>query len=53
MKVKIEKDGLLVVPETDFEEEYLRSYSNQKELDVFLKHGLTVKELIGLKVRKR
>lgn len=29
MKVQIRKNGLIIVSETDFEEEYLRRYSSQ------------------------
>ena len=44
-------DGLLIVPESDFEEQYLRSYHGKK-FEVFLKHGESVKNLIGLKIRE-
>ena len=50
MKVNITHDGLIVAPETAFEGEYLRQLHNKK-LDVFLKHGLSVKDLMGLKIK--
>jgi hypothetical protein len=51
MKVRITDDGIIIVPETDFEEDYLRKdfKGNPKS---FLKHGVTLKELIGLKICK-
>jgi hypothetical protein len=53
MKVVIEKNGLLVVPETDFEEEYLRTFHDQSKLTAFLKHGATLQDLVGLKIEKK
>ena len=52
MKVQIVDDGIIVVPETDFEDSYLRKNFLGNSLTAFLKHGLSVSELIGLKVLK-
>jgi hypothetical protein len=52
MKVKIVDDGLIIVPETDFEDSYLRNNFLGNSLKAFLKHGLSVKDLIGLKILK-
>lgn len=51
MKVEILEDGLIIVPESDFEEQYLRKTFACKKLEAFLKHGLSVKDLIGLKIK--
>lgn len=53
MQVKLDDYGLLVVADTDFEEEYLRrNFGNQEQgkIKVFLKHGASVSDLVGLKV---
>jgi hypothetical protein len=44
------QDILLIVAETDFEEDYLRRFHCEKNLTVFLKHGMTIETVIGLKI---
>jgi len=51
MKVEILKDGLIVVPETDFEIQYLRSFYHPHRLEAFLKHGVSISTVLGLKVK--
>jgi len=53
MKIIIEKNGLLIAPETDFEENYLRQFHDEEKLIVFLKHGTSISDLIGLKIEKK
>lgn len=49
MKARIrENNSLIIIAETDFEEEYLRRYSSQDLNKAWLKHGLSVADLIGL-----
>lgn len=49
MKVRIrEQGGLIIIPQTDFEEEYLRKYSSQDLNKAWLKHGLSIDEVVGL-----
>jgi hypothetical protein len=50
MKVEIIKDGLLIVPDTDFEADYINKNFERGELTCFVKSGMTAKELIGIKV---
>lgn len=50
MKVEIIKDGLLIVPETEFEIQYLRKYYHPKGLKAFLKHGVSVATVVGIKI---
>jgi hypothetical protein len=49
MKARIrENNSLIIIAETDFEEEYLKRYSSQDLNKAWLKHGLGVADLIGL-----
>lgn len=52
MKVELTKHGLMIVPETDFEEQYLGIYRNRRrqDLKVFLKRGMTPKDIVGLRI---
>ena len=52
MKVDICKDGLIIEPETDFEDSYIRDAfrSQTDNIKCFVKCGLTPAELIGIKV---
>ena len=53
MEITIEKNGILIVPETKFEEDYLsEEFSCEKELKVFLKHGMSTNIVVGLKITK-
>lgn len=51
MKVEIIEEGLMVVPETQFEEEYIKSFMLE-DLTAFVKTGSTGSDVIGLKIRK-
>jgi hypothetical protein len=52
MKVDICKDGLIIEPETDFEDSYIRDAfrSQTDNIKCFVKCGLTPAELIGIKI---
>jgi len=51
MKVEVTDKGFLVVPETDFEKDYLvRTFVNCKERLVTIKYGLSLDDLISVKV---
>ena len=52
MRVSIDDKGLIVMPETDFEEDVLRKYQDE-ELKAFVKCGITPAEIEGLVVRKQ
>jgi len=55
MKVKLDGNGLLIMPETEFEDNWLRKNYREdtnKEIKTFLKTGLTAQETVGLKVYK-
>ena len=46
MRVRIEdRDRMIIIAETDFEEEYLSRYSSSK---CWLKRGLTLQDVVGL-----
>jgi hypothetical protein len=49
MIVKIITKGLLVVPETGFEEDYIQGLGFGS-LKCFVKHGLTPAEVIGVQI---
>ena len=48
MKIRLEETTMLIVPETDFEVEYLRRY--QSGVDGFLKTGIDLTHVVGLKI---
>lgn len=54
MKVEILDDGLMVVPETEFEEKILvkmfSSNTNPEGYRAFIKTGLTPADVMGLKI---
>jgi hypothetical protein len=53
MRVRIKDNcSLIIMPETDFEEEYLRRYSSEGSNKVWLKHGLSVADLVGLVIER-
>lgn len=51
MKVEMIEDGLMIISETEFEEEYIKSFMLEK-LDAFVKTGVTGSDIVGLKIRK-
>jgi len=55
MKVQIKNkdDGLVIVPETEFEEEYLQRFYPQEENVAYLKHGISANCLYGLVIKKK
>ena len=52
MKIKILDDGIMLVPETNFETDILNNmYGPTSNAYVaFLKHGVSADEIIGLKI---
>jgi len=51
MKVEKTKDYLMIVPETEFEEQVLSEmYGEGRTYAAYIKNGLTPKDMIGLKV---
>lgn len=48
MKVKLLNDGLLIEPETEFEEQYMHGMNS--DLIAFKKCGSTPSDLIGIKI---
>lgn len=51
MKVTLlEKDELLIEPETDFEAEYLQRFKDM-ELTVFHKSGISTGDYVGIKIK--
>jgi hypothetical protein len=53
MRVRIREDNsLIIIAETDFEEEYLRKYSSQGQNKAWLKHGASVSDLVGLVIER-
>ena len=54
MEIHITKDGLLIVPETEFEKDYLQHNYGKMEhkYKIFLKTGLTIEDVVGLKIQK-
>lgn len=52
MDVVLNKDGLIIVPNSDFERQWLvLNFKENYVKTVFLKYGLTQKDLIGLKIK--
>ena len=49
MKIKIVPKGLLIIPESDFESDYLQSLGFGR-LKCFVKQGLTPAEVIGVQI---
>jgi len=50
MKVKLLTGGLIILPETEFEAEYLRNIIIE-ESDIFHKCGISAADYIGLKIK--
>jgi hypothetical protein len=42
----------MIVPETEFEEEYIKGYMNE-HMEIFVKTGLTCVDIMGLKINKK
>ena len=53
MQVEPKGDGLIVIPETEFETKYLRRFSDEKRATAFLKHGASVCDVVGVVVANR
>lgn len=51
MKVEIIDEGLIIVPETEFEEDFIKSFMLEN-LNTFVKTGATASDIIGLIIRK-
>ena len=55
MKVVFDRDGLLIKPETDFEEEWLAKNYDGKDGGVnraYIRRGVTATDIVGLKVTR-
>ena len=52
MKIEIIEKGLMIVPESDFEEGYIKSYMNE-DCKTFVKTGSSADDVIGLKIQKQ
>lgn len=50
MQVKMINDGIIILPETEFEEDYLFFNFQDKPL-AFLKCGIISKNIIGIKIK--
>ena len=50
MKIRLVRDGLIIVPETEFEESYMRRM-NLESADVFHKNGVCSSDYIGIKIK--
>lgn len=51
MKVKFNKDSLMIVAETEFEEQVMTNmFPHGSNITTFLKTGSTASEVIGLKI---
>ena len=55
MKVILDRDkeSLIIEPATDFEADWLIKNYTVSNCNVFLKHGLSQADLIGLKIQKK
>jgi hypothetical protein len=52
MKVEIRSNGcLMILPETEFEEQYITLNFGQGDVEGFVKCGLTPSEIIGIKIK--
>ena len=49
MDTKILSDGLLVIPETEFERQYMQSFGFG-DLKCFVKHGFSATDVVGIKI---
>jgi hypothetical protein len=52
MKVEMSKNGLMIVPETEFEINWLQQFGNNSDdkFKAFHKHGMTTADYVGLKI---
>lgn len=48
MKVRYEKERLMLVAETEFEEEVLQELSSSSTYTAWLKHGASACDIVGL-----
>ena len=51
MNIKLTDDGLILIPDTDFEIEYIKSFAGI-ECKVYVKTGLCITDIVGLKIDK-
>ena len=52
MDTQILPNGLLIVPETEFERQYIQSFGFG-DLSCFVKHGLTATDVVGIKIEMK
>ena len=51
MKVELDDKGLIIVPESDFEKDFIsQHFSMDEKLTAFVKCGMSPANLIGLKI---
>ncbi len=58
MRVEVRKNrgkinGLIVVPETTFEEDFIEALDDGEKLNVWRKHGMSLDHLVGLVVEPK
>lgn len=52
MKVTLLKNGIIVIPETEFEADFLRRIDLENSI-IFHKCGISAKDYVGLKIQER
>ena len=50
MKVELANNGLIIVPETEFELQFLNSKFSDKNIKAFVKTGIDTRDVVGLKI---
>jgi hypothetical protein len=51
MKVELDDKGLIIVPESDFEKDFIsQHFSRDKKLTAFVKCGMSPANMIGIKI---
>ncbi len=50
MKIQKTLTGILIIPETDFESEYIASFGRE-DLTCFVKRGVAESEIVGIQIK--
>jgi len=50
MVINLIEDGLLIIPETEFEKHYISQFQIDK-LEAFVKTGASLSDIVGLKIK--
>ena len=54
MEIKINKDSIMLAPETEFERDTLKSmFPNGHTYKAFIKTGLSINDVVGLKITNK